>query len=123
MVKAEPTDPLHATLLTMDVAHPPIPPDRVEEILLEACSRVRNSPSLRVLKVVHGYGSSGRGGKTKQVVRNWAFRHRARLRDVIDGERYQLSDAAVQEMINELGRYEDADLWSPNHGITVLWVK
>ncbi len=57
-------------MLTIDVAHPTRRPDEAEEDLLEAWSQVRNSSSLHILKIIHGYGSSGKGSATKELVRN-----------------------------------------------------
>ena len=110
-------------ILTIDVAHPPRHPDVVEEELLRAWLQVRNSSTLRVLKIVHGHGSTGVGGSTKTVARNWAFRNRSKFRLVIDGENYGLFDADTQQMRTDVGSYPDADLSSPNPGITVVWVK
>jgi hypothetical protein len=109
-------------VLTIDVAHPPLHPDQVEEELLRASMQVRNRPELRVLKVIHGHGSSGKGGSTKETVRNWAFRNRNKLRAVIDGEEYGLYDPTVQELRKEVGNYPDADLNNSNPGITILWI-
>jgi hypothetical protein len=110
-------------LLTIDVAHPPRHPDVVEEELLRALSQVRNSSTLRILKVIHGYGSSGKGGSTKDVVHNWMFRNRNKCKMIIDGEKYSLYHPDVQEMRKTLGNYEDPDLSSANPGITIIWVK
>jgi hypothetical protein len=110
-------------LLTVDVAHPPRHPDVVEADLDDAAARVRRSASHRVLKIVHGYGSSGRGGSTREVARNWAFRRRPAFRALIEGERYALEDAATQELRLAVGTYADPDLGGGNRGITIVWVK
>lgn len=110
-------------VFTLDVAHPPRHPDAVEAELDDAARLVRLSSSYRVVKIVHGYGSSGRGGSTREVARNWAFRRRGGFRAVIEGERYALNDEATAEMRGALGLYADADLGSGNRGITVVWVK
>ncbi len=110
-------------LLTIDVAHPPRHPDVVEQQLMDASSKVRNSATLRVLKIVHGHGSSGKGGSTKDVVRNWAFRNKARIRATIDGERYNVYETETGEMRNEVGTFSDPDLDNGNPGVTILWIK
>lgn len=110
-------------VLVIDVAHPPRRPGDVEDELLHALSEVRNSDSLRILKIIHGYGKSGKGGGTKEVVRNWAFRNRARLKSIINGEEYSLYDASTQEMRQQVGGYSDPDLGAANPGVTVVWVK
>jgi len=109
-------------LLTIDLAHPPRHPDRVEEELLQAWSEVRNSPHLRVLKVIHGHGSHRGGSRTRELVRNWAYRNRSRFRAVIHGEQYGLSDPATMELRREVGLYNDSDLDCRNPGVTVFWV-
>jgi len=110
-------------ILTIDVAHPPRSPQVVEEELLDACSEVRRVPTLRLLKIIHGYGGAGRGSKTKEVVRNWLFRNKQRFNSVIEGERYNLSDPETQELRKVLGTYPDTDLGSANPGITLVWIK
>ena len=110
-------------LLTIDVAHPPLPQERVEEILRESLARVRNSPQLRVLKVVHGYGSSGEGGSTKSVVLNWTYQNRSRIRAVFQGEQYNLFEREVQTMRKEIGPFRDNDLEVTNPGITICWIR
>lgn len=110
-------------LLTIDVAHPARHPDQVEQELLDAWQTVRNSPSLCVLKIIHGRGSTGRGGTTKDVVRNWAFRQRGKFRAVIAGEQYTLPDEETARLRRDLGAFPDPDLGALNPGITVIWVK
>jgi hypothetical protein len=107
----------------IDVAHPPRHPDEVEDALMAGWSYVRNSSTLRVLKIVHGYGSHGRGGSTKSHVRNWVFKNRFKFRNTIDGEDYALHNAATEALRKELGPYEDLDLNTANQGVTIVWVK
>jgi hypothetical protein len=114
---------MSSPLLTIDVAHPPLHPDDVEAELLLGWSRVRNSSALHLIKIIHGYGSTGKGGSTKDLVRNWAYRNRKQFRMIIEGEEYNLYSASVQELRKEVGAYDDADLHNPNNGITVVWVK
>jgi hypothetical protein len=108
---------------TIDVAHPPRKPDDVEAALLDAWESIRNSSTLRILKIVHGYGSGGSGGTTRDTVRNWAFRQKGRFRAVVYGEDYEPSDPATAAMRTETGNYGDTDLTMQNRGITIIWVK
>ena len=110
-------------MLTLDVAHPSRPPARVEAELQDAWQEVRNSKQWRALKVVHGYGSHGKGGATRETVRDWAYRFRRHFRAVIDGERYGIFDDDTRDMREECGQSADSDLGAGNSGITVFWVK
>lgn len=110
-------------VLTVDVAHPPRRPDAVEDDLLRAVTQVRNSTDLRVLKIVHGYGSSGKGGGTREIVHNWLYRNRSRFRVIIEGREFELTNRVVQEMRTAIGQFPDRDLGGGNPGITVVWVK
>ncbi len=112
-----------SAVLILDVAHPPRHPDVVEREVQEAVSEVRNSSSRRVLKIIHGHGSTGKGGSSKDIVRNWAFRNRTRFKAIIDGENFDLFDPETQRMRSEVGQFADVDLGSANRGITIIWVK
>jgi hypothetical protein len=112
------TDPIRL----LDVAHPPRHPGLVEEDLTKALADIRKVPAPGILKIIHGYGSSGRGGSTKEVVRNWLFRQK-RLRAVIEGERYGVLDPDTMKMRDEVGRLQDPDLDGANPGITIVWIK
>lgn len=108
-------------VLVCDVAHPSRSADQVEQELLNAWGQVRNSSSLRILKVVHGYGSSGKGGSTKETVRNWVFRNRMKFKSVIEGENFNLYHAATQDLIKEVGSLNGEERDNP--GTTIIWVK
>ncbi len=110
-------------LLTIDLAHPPRPPARVEADLEAMLLKVRSSSQHRVIKVIHGYGSHGRGGSTRETARDWAYNFRRRLRAVIHGENYTFFDDDTQKMRDECGKIDDSDLNAANPGITILWVK
>jgi len=110
-------------VLTIDVAHPPRRPDEVEEEVLRTWGEVRNSSSLRILKIIHGYGSTGKGGATKGTVRNWVFRNKNKFRAVIEGEEYNVYNVVVQEMRREVGQFADPDLDAGNQGVTIVWVR
>lgn len=112
-----------APFLTLDVAHPPRPPHVVEQQLMDALAAVAGSAQLRVLKIVHGYGSSGRGGSTRTVVLNWLYRRGGRIKAVIEGESYGIADTTTMKLRQEVGTYFDPDLDALNRGITIVWVK
>jgi hypothetical protein len=110
-------------ILTIDVAHPPRRPSDVEEELMQAWSRVRNSMTLRAVKVIHGRGSTGKGGSTRETVRNWIFRHRSKFRGVIEGEEYSVYHVPTQDFLRNIGELHDTDLGSANAGMTLIWIR
>jgi hypothetical protein len=114
---------MSSPVLTVDVAHPPRHPDLVEQELLDAWQKVRNSSDLGILKIIHGYGRSGKGGSTRAFVRDWAFRHRHRFLAVIPGEEFALTHDATAQLRKEAGNFPDADLGNSNAGMTIVWVK
>jgi hypothetical protein len=114
---------MSSLFFVIDVAHPPRTAEAVESELVEAWSRVRNSPALRGLKIIHGYGSKGKGGSTRETVRNWAFRNRSKFRAVIEGERFSLFEPEVQALSREFEVFEDPDLGKSNPGVLLIWIK
>lgn len=109
-------------LYTIDVAHPPRPSSAVEQELLDAWHHVRRDPRLRILKVIHGYGSSGGPGSLRDTARNWAYTNRRHFRAIIDGEHYSLFDASTRELRTAVGSYDDPDLDTANRGILLIWI-
>jgi hypothetical protein len=109
--------------MTVDIAHPPLSPDAAEEQLESALRSARQSAEIRVLRIVHGYGSSGRGGSLKTVARNWLYRKRSALRAVIAGEDLTPFDPNAQELAAECQLSISTDLGPATEGMTVAWVK
>ena len=76
-----------------------------------------------VLKIIHGYGSTGAGGKLRVGLRKTLERLAAegRLRSIVHGEAWDIFDPASQRL---LGAYEelsaDEDLCRNNPGITIV---
>jgi hypothetical protein len=105
-------------MVTIDVGHPPRKPAHVERELYNAIEKIRNSSTMRILKVIHGNGKA-----TRTTVRNWAYRNSKLLRLTISGESYDLFNKKTQEMRSECGQYNDPDIGSGNSGITIIWVR
>lgn len=81
---------------------------------------------IRVLKIIHGYGSSGQGGKLCIGLRK-SFRLRGRegiLRAAIAGEDFTIFNATALALIEAVPEVRgDPDLNATNEGITVLWLR
>lgn len=92
-------------------------------VMLLAELRAARHEGVRTLKVIHGYGASGKGGKLRvglrQVLaREVKLRH---VRAVIPGERFSIFNPAVLpwlDAVPELRR--DPDLNACNEGITLV---
>ena len=75
------------------------------------------------VKLIHGYGSSGKGGKIRLELRSYLERQkqRGKIRDYIPGERFSIFDEATRRAFahcDELRR--DRDLEASNNGMTVV---
>ena len=111
------------TMMNVDVAHPPRSQETVETELSSILRLARAQPSIRALKIIHGYGSSGKGGSTKKVVLNWIYRNRKRIGEVIPGEEYSRLDVRVQDLWTDAELPDDPDLGKTNPGITILRIR
>jgi len=92
--------------------------ERLERTLREA-----RSCKAKVVRLIHGYGSSGRGGKIRDAVRRELGRELARgeVRAVVPGESYSSTTNSGRDLLSrfkELKPTEHSD--SANPGITIV---
>ncbi len=90
---------------------------------LDAEISLAKAAGLAVLKVVHGYGSSGRGGALRTGLRESLARRarEGRIRGWIAGEDWDIFDArAIEVLACAPGADRDADLGRHNAGISVV---
>lgn len=76
-----------------------------------------------VLKVVHGYGSSGAGGDIRIALqaRLQAMAEDGRIRHCIFGEYWSKSDEATWRLLQDRAELkQDSDLGRANRGITIV---
>ncbi|MBR5533773.1 MAG: hypothetical protein IKU62_02885 [Ruminiclostridium sp.] len=76
-----------------------------------------------VLKIIHGYGSSGTGGKIRTVSRRYLsdLKKKGEIRDVIPGESFSIFEEATRQAFSRcdaLRRDEDLDRY--NNGVTFI---
>lgn len=80
----------------------------------------------KVLKVIHGYGSSGKGGKLCVGLRK-SFGLRKKegvIKDFIAGEDFSIFNGTVLTLLETVpGLRGDPDLNATNEGVTFLWLK
>ncbi len=78
---------------------------------------------VKAVKLIHGYGSTGRGGKIRDGVRSElaAMKKRKQIRDYIPGEDFGPTDAAARGLADRDSTVtRDPDYGRMNHGITVV---
>jgi hypothetical protein len=80
----------------------------------------------RVLKVIHGYGSSGKGGALCVGLRK-SFGLRKKegvIKDFIAGEDFSIFNDRVLALLEAVPELRaDPDLGATNEGVTIIWVK
>ena len=94
---------------------------RLKQRIMEA--RRRGVP---FLKVIHGYGSTGKGGALKDALRK-SLRYRKReglVQQYIYGERWGPFDEASRRLLDEFPSLaRDSDYGMKNPGITIVQLK
>ncbi len=81
---------------------------------------------VRVLKVIHGYGSSGKGGTLCVGLRkSFGLRRKEGvIRDFFPGEAFSIFNPAVLLLLEAVPEVRgDPDLNATNEGVTVLWLR
>lgn len=78
-----------------------------------------------LLKVIHGYGSTGAGGDIRTAVqrRLHELAEAGQIRGCIFGENWSKTDDATWRLLQaQSGLKSDPDLGRRNQGITVVWL-
>jgi adenosylmethionine-8-amino-7-oxononanoate aminotransferase len=78
---------------------------------------------IKLLKFVHGYGSSGEGGDIRVAVQKHLIEltRNGRIRNCIFGENWSKSDESTWKLIQSQTELKsDPDLGRRNHGITIV---
>ena len=76
-----------------------------------------------ILKLIHGYGSSGVGGKLRVAVRASLahYKKSGKIREFIAGEDFRISNEAPWALMKRLPELkQDRDLGRENKGITLV---
>ena len=92
---------------------------------LEQGLRTARARRVAAVKIIHGYGSSGKGGKIKQDVRQ-ALTQKKRaneIRDFVSGEDFSPFDPSARAILDQCPELRnDRDYTRGNHGITIVLV-
>jgi hypothetical protein len=99
--------------------------DEARRSVIEEIRRAKRE-KVRVLKVVHGWGSTGKGGVLCVGLRK-SFKLRLKeraIREYIPGEEFSIFNKTVLALLDEVPELRgDPDLNAANEGVTVLWLR
>jgi hypothetical protein len=88
--------------------------------------RAAKREGVRVLKVIHGYGSTGKGGRLCVGLRkSFGLRRKEGvIREFIPGEDFEVFDQTTLKLLEEVPEMRgDCDLGRMNEGVTVVWIR
>lgn len=94
-------------------------------MVIDAIRRAKKD-QIRVLKIIHGYGSSGQGGKLCTGLRkSFALRKKEGvIKDFVIGERFDIFDNTTLHLLDLAPELRgDPDLGATNEGVSFLWLK
>ena len=94
-------------------------------MVVDAIRRAKRD-KVRILKIIHGYGSTGKGGTLNTGLRkSFALRKKEGvIKDYVIGERFNIFDnttLALLDVAPDLAG--DSDLGSTNEGVSFLWIQ
>ena len=99
--------------------------DEARRLVIEEINQAKRAGS-RVLKVIHGYGSSGKGGALYVGLRK-SFGLRKKegvIKDFVAGEDFTIFNDVVLALLEAVPELRgDPDLGTINEGVTILWLK
>ncbi len=99
--------------------------DVAKERLLARITEAQRSGT-DILKVIHGYGSKGVGGKLRVALRKMLDRLAAegKVGRIVHGETWNIFDPATQSLLQDYDELSgDEDLGQVNAGFTVVEVR
>jgi len=97
----------------------------VDDAIRRVTYNIKNAGPMGVsaIKLIHGYGSTGKGGAIRTETRKYLERQKSRrqIKDFIAGEDFSIFDDATRKaflVCDELRR--DSDLERHNNGVTIV---
>lgn len=112
--------PITIRIINLEEGHP-----KVNEALLRLDRAVADAgrDGTELIKLIHGYGSKGVGGRIKEEVANALARYKRSglIRDFIPGEDFRVSNEPTWELLKRAPELkQDRDLSRNNRGITLV---
>jgi len=99
--------------------------DEARRLVIDEIKRAKGAGA-RVLKVIHGYGSSGKGGALCVGLRkSFGLRRKEGvIKDFVAGEDFSIFNETVLALLEAVPELRgDPDLGATNEGVTILWLK
>ena len=99
--------------------------DEARRLVIEEIRQAKRAGA-KVLKVIHGNGSSGKGGALCIGLRkSFGLRKKERvIRDFIPGEDFTIFDSTTLNLLESVPDMRgDRDLGATNEGVTIVWLK
>ncbi len=99
--------------------------DEARRLVMAEIKKARREGA-RVLKVIHGYGSTGKGGTLRFGLRkSFVLRKKEGvIKDFIPGDDFTIFNEHVLDLLAVApGLRGDPDLGAANEGVTFLWLK
>jgi hypothetical protein len=98
--------------------------DEARRLVIEEIRKARRE-GVRALKIIHGYGSTGKGGRLCPGLRkSFALRKKEGvIKDFVPGEDFSIFDSTTLDLLEAVPELRgDPDLNATNEGVTVLWL-
>jgi hypothetical protein len=105
--------------LNLEIGMPSV--DEARRRLIHEIATARRD-GIRVIKIVHGYGSSGVGGKLRWALRKSLNQRRAEgiVGRLVFGEQWSIFDSTTTSLLDDYPELRrDRDLDNHNHGVTI----
>ena len=96
------------------------------EILVKNNLEMYRSKGEKAFKIIHGYGSTGKGGALRTGIRNYLdqLKHAKIIADYIPGENWTAFDETTRRVLDMDDNFrKDKDLGQMNSGITIIVIK
>jgi hypothetical protein len=112
--------PITTRIINLEDGHP-----TVNEALLRLDRAITDArrDGIALVKLIHGYGSKGVGGRIKEELGGALARHKrsSLIRDFIAGEDFRISNQITWDLLKQCPELkQDRDLSRNNRGITIV---
>ncbi len=93
------------------------------EILVKNNIEMYRRKGVKAFKIIHGYGSTGKGGALRTGIRKWLdlVKNAKIIADYIPGENWTVFDETTRKVLDLDNSFrKDSDLGQMNSGITII---